>query len=122
MCEANAYLMKGDDASLVMEAVDVVEPGDDGLRTKDIMSEGMTEVGTKLDLARAYVDMGDPAGARSILEEVLDEGDSDPTRPTSRFKRRVASVGQTPGQDQHYRCRCGTQQRGQRNPDRDPRQ
>ena len=34
-----------------------------------------TEVGTKLDLARAYVDMGDPAGARSILEEVLDEGD-----------------------------------------------
>ncbi len=36
----------------------------------------MTEVGTKLDLARAYVDMGDPAGARSILEEVLDEGDN----------------------------------------------
>ena len=35
----------------------------------------MTEVGTKLDLARAYVDMGDPGGARSILEEVLDEGD-----------------------------------------------
>ena len=35
----------------------------------------MTEVGTKLDLARAYVDMGDPAGARGILEEVLDEGD-----------------------------------------------
>ena len=36
----------------------------------------MTEVGTKLDLARAYVDMGDPGGARSILEEVLDEGDA----------------------------------------------
>jgi pilus assembly protein FimV len=36
----------------------------------------MTEVGTKLDLARAYIDMGDPEGARSILEEVLDEGDS----------------------------------------------
>jgi pilus assembly protein FimV len=35
----------------------------------------MTEVGTKLDLARAYVDMGDPDGARSILEEVLEEGD-----------------------------------------------
>ena len=35
----------------------------------------MTEVGTKLDLARAYIDMGDPAGARGILEEVLDEGD-----------------------------------------------
>jgi pilus assembly protein FimV len=37
----------------------------------------MTEVGTKLDLARAYVDMGDPGGARSILEEVLDEGDQE---------------------------------------------
>ena len=35
----------------------------------------MTEVGTKLDLARAYVDMGDLGGARSILEEVMDEGD-----------------------------------------------
>ncbi len=37
--------------------------------------ETMTEIGTKLDLARAYIDMGDPDGARSILEEVLDEGD-----------------------------------------------
>jgi len=37
----------------------------------------MTEVGTKLDLARAYIDMGDPDGARSILNEVLEEaGDS----------------------------------------------
>ncbi len=35
----------------------------------------MTEVGTKLDLARAYADMGDPDGARSILNEVLEEGD-----------------------------------------------
>ncbi len=32
------------------------------------------EVATKLDLARAYVEMGDPDGARSILQEVLDEG------------------------------------------------
>nr|MDJ0929282.1 FimV/HubP family polar landmark protein [Gammaproteobacteria bacterium] len=35
----------------------------------------MTEVGTKLDLARAYLDMGDPDGARSILDEVVEEGD-----------------------------------------------
>jgi pilus assembly protein FimV len=32
------------------------------------------EVGTKLDLAKAYIDMGDPEGARSILDEVMDEG------------------------------------------------
>jgi pilus assembly protein FimV len=39
------------------------------------LARTMTEVGTKLDLARAYMDMGDPGGARSILEEVLEEGD-----------------------------------------------
>ncbi|MEJ2398457.1 MAG: FimV/HubP family polar landmark protein, partial [Gammaproteobacteria bacterium] len=38
------------------------------------MSGGGDEVGTKLDLARAYIDMGDPDGARSILDEVLEEG------------------------------------------------
>ncbi len=32
------------------------------------------EVSTKLDLARAYIDMGDEEGAREILEEVLGEG------------------------------------------------
>ncbi len=37
--------------------------------------ETLTELGTKLDLARAYIDMGDPEGARSILEEVIEEGD-----------------------------------------------
>lgn len=36
--------------------------------------EGEDEVTTKLDLARAYVDMGDQDGARSILEEVVAEG------------------------------------------------
>jgi pilus assembly protein FimV len=34
----------------------------------------LSEVGTKLDLARAYMDMGDPDGARSILQEVMSEG------------------------------------------------
>lgn len=32
------------------------------------------EAETKLDLAHAYIDMGDPEGARGILEEVLNEG------------------------------------------------
>ena len=38
------------------------------------MPTGGDEVGTKLDLARAYIDMGDPDGARSILDEVITEG------------------------------------------------
>lgn len=32
------------------------------------------EASTKLDLARAYIDMGDKEGARDILQEVLEEG------------------------------------------------
>ncbi|NWG86317.1 MAG: hypothetical protein HXY26_02215 [Hydrogenophilaceae bacterium] len=34
------------------------------------------EVNTKLDLARAYIEMGDKEGAREILQEVLAEGNS----------------------------------------------
>ncbi|MFK8053100.1 MAG: FimV/HubP family polar landmark protein [Woeseiaceae bacterium] len=47
------------------------------LALDDTGETNIAEVGTKLDLARAYVDMGDPDGARSILEEVLAEGDDD---------------------------------------------
>ena len=38
-------------------------------------SIAMNEIATKLDLARAYVDMGEPDGAYEILEEVLEHGD-----------------------------------------------
>ncbi|QHF45914.1 peptidoglycan-binding protein [Pseudomonas sp. S35] len=36
---------------------------------------GTNEVATKLDLAQAYIEMGDADGARDILSEVLTEGD-----------------------------------------------
>jgi pilus assembly protein FimV len=55
--------VRGDDDPTGTEEVGSVDP------------QTLTEVGTKLDLARAYIDMGDPEGARSILEEVLGEGD-----------------------------------------------
>jgi|HubBroStandDraft_1064217.scaffolds.fasta_scaffold00801_14 pilus assembly protein FimV len=48
-------------------------PSED-LALPDLEPVTMSEVGTKLDLARAYMDMGDPDGARNILEEVLTEG------------------------------------------------
>ena len=57
---AEASSMEDIEASQLMTAI----PGD----------ATMTEVGTKLDLARAYIDMGDPDGARSILNEVIEEG------------------------------------------------
>lgn len=52
--------------------------------SEDLMSDGLDEdfdflsdtdeCATKLDLARAYIDMGDEEGARDILAEVVDEG------------------------------------------------
>lgn len=39
MCEANAYLIKGDQKTLIMEAVDIVEPDGDGLRLESIFGE-----------------------------------------------------------------------------------
>lgn len=50
----------------------------------------MSEVGTKLDLARAYMDMGDPDGARSILQEVLDEGNPGQKQEAQRL---LSSIG-----------------------------
>jgi pilus assembly protein FimV len=60
--------------------------------SEDLMeARTMTEVGTKLDLARAYVDMGDPGGARSILEEVLDEGDEGQRQQAQQLLESLAS-------------------------------
>jgi pilus assembly protein FimV len=42
----------------------------------DLSDEDMDEVSTKLDLARAYLEMGDKEGAREILQEVVAEGNS----------------------------------------------
>jgi len=49
----------------------------------------MSEVGTKLDLARAYMDMGDPDGARSILEEVVEEGNMSQKQEAQRLLESV---------------------------------
>ena len=51
----------------------------------DLEPVTMSEVGTKLDLARAYMDMGDPDGARSILNEVLQEGSTSQKQEAQRL-------------------------------------
>lgn len=66
-----------------LDAEPVVESGQDGLSADD-------EVGTKLDLARAYIDMGDFDGAREILDEVLLEGDSEQQGLATEMKQRMA--------------------------------
>lgn len=65
----------GEDVDMA-ETVDIGENelGDDD--DFDFLA-GTDEAATKLDLARAYIEMGDSDGARDILEEVALEGDSD---------------------------------------------
>lgn len=55
---------------------DVLAEGEDDDDDAEGFGYGVAgnEVATKLDLARAYIDMGDESGAREILEEVLQEG------------------------------------------------
>jgi pilus assembly protein FimV len=55
-------------------AQDASASADDELEF-DFLS-GTDEVATKLDLAQAYIDMGDSDGARDILNEVVTEGDA----------------------------------------------
>ncbi|KJS32589.1 MAG: RNA-binding protein [Desulfatitalea sp. BRH_c12] len=39
MCEANAYIIDGENERLIMESVDTVEPDEDGLRLVNIFGE-----------------------------------------------------------------------------------
>jgi pilus assembly protein FimV len=55
------------------------------LAMPDLEPVTLSEVGTKLDLARAYVDMGDPDGARNILNEVLSEGSASQKQEAQRL-------------------------------------
>ncbi|MGB9428489.1 MAG: FimV/HubP family polar landmark protein [Gammaproteobacteria bacterium] len=51
---------------------------------------GLNEIGTKLDLARAYIDMGDADGAKNILEEVVAEGDSQQKKEAQKLMQQLA--------------------------------
>ena len=56
------------------EVADVIPEAPAAARLDDDYFPGEDAIGTKLDLAKAYMDMGDPDGARSMLEEVVAEG------------------------------------------------
>ncbi len=51
-------------------------PNATGVRPAFPSQEGPQTVATKLELARAYIDIGDGDGARSVLEEILIEGNA----------------------------------------------
>lgn len=53
-------------------------------------AEQWDEAATKLDLAKAYIDMGDAEGAKSILEEVATEGNDDQKRQAAELAAQIA--------------------------------
>ena len=67
-----------DDEAEELSHDEAMQPGDADLDLDldDIYLDDMDEgASSKLDLARAYIEMGDGDGARSLLEQVLREGD-----------------------------------------------
>jgi pilus assembly protein FimV len=66
-------------------AIDMEKSAESEAAIRDI-----DEVGTKLDLAKAYIDMGDPDGARSILDEVMDEGDPEQKEEAQQLLQQIA--------------------------------
>lgn len=75
--EAAVDSEEGGEFDLSAEAADFDLSGDEDMGGMDL-SEPLDadEVNTKLDLARAYLDMGDHEGARDILEEVVAGGNA----------------------------------------------
>ncbi|POF42269.1 peptidoglycan-binding protein [Pseudomonas laurylsulfativorans] len=81
----DAFVAELDDVSAELESLsnsigeptfteaDAALDGDDDF---DFLS-GTDEAATKLDLAQAYIDMGDSDGARDILNEVVSEGNAE---------------------------------------------
>jgi pilus assembly protein FimV len=52
--------------------------------------DDLDEAGVKLNLARAYVDMGDSEGARSLIDEVLAEGSSRQRQEAEELLKQIA--------------------------------
>ena len=71
--------------SMMSESADVAVASDD-----DENSQQWGETATKLDLAKAYIDMGDAEGAKSILDEVLTEGNDDQQRQARELAAQIA--------------------------------
>jgi len=54
-----------------------------------VLPDDVDEVSTKLDLARAFIDMGDAEGARSSLDDVLNEGSDEQKAEAEELMKQV---------------------------------
>ncbi len=73
--EAGEELLELDDGAEIEEQVFPTFSEYDAMAEDDELLDDVDEIGTKLDLARAYIDMGDADAARGMLDEVKEEGD-----------------------------------------------
>lgn len=75
--------------SFAADDLDLPGEGADDEDDFDFLS-GADEAATKLDLARAYIDMGDTEGARDILDEVITEGNDNQQQEARELLGRIA--------------------------------
>lgn len=79
--ESLSYPADDDFDDLSEHALDINLDDDPNMSLADMeeeladLSTGADEINTKLDLAKAYLDMGDHEGAREALDEVIAQGD-----------------------------------------------
>jgi pilus assembly protein FimV len=82
------------DFDAFMESSDDFDLGDFDLEGEDDDSDlgflsDSDETATKLDLARAYIDMGDADGAKDILDEIMQEGSDEQKGEAQKLLERV---------------------------------
>ncbi|WP_045859285.1 FimV/HubP family polar landmark protein [Teredinibacter purpureus] len=76
------------DAGLDFDIPEINPESDDDDDDLGFLSDS-DETATKLDLARAYIDMGDADGARDILDEILKEGNAQQKQEAENLLSRV---------------------------------
>lgn len=88
--QALSDVPSSDDAELAQELPEAEAAIDeDDLEAElDFLSD-TDEVATKLDLARAYIDMGDHDGAKDILDEVVQEGSDEQKKEAEELLSKV---------------------------------
>ncbi len=72
---------------------DLKDPEDEGEEgaSENLQYSPWDESATKLDLAKAYLDMGDQSGARNIIDEVLREGNEGQRKQAAELATQLAS-------------------------------
>ena len=90
--DSNALDFSSTDSNTAVE--NEIDFSSDNAASEDAAAGGLPgwdETATKLDLAKAYIDMGDSEGARSILDEVMAEGNDNQKRQARDLAAQIAA-------------------------------